>query len=165
VFWDKPRANALWHALRVDGPLPGTAPKPKPSSSASPTASLTVPPSAIHVRVLNGTGKPGLAHQVAQDLAARGFVIDGVGDADSTGYTSTVVRYDTDRNDSARTLAASVKSTPSLQLDGALSSTLELIVGSDYTGVQAVQVATPSATPTPTASLDVVTASRAVCTT
>jgi LCP family protein required for cell wall assembly len=165
VFWDKPRANALWHALRVDGPLPGTAPKPKPSSSASPTASLIVQPGAVHVRVLNGTGQQGLAHQVAQDLAARGFVIAGVGDADSTGYTSTVVRYDTDRNDSARTLAASVKGSPSLQLDGALSSTLELIVGSDWTGTQAVQIAAPSAAPTPTASLDVVTASRAVCTT
>jgi len=29
VFWDNQRANALWHALRVDGPLPGTATKPK----------------------------------------------------------------------------------------------------------------------------------------
>ena len=164
VFWDKPRANALWHALRVDGPLPGTAPKPKPSSSASPMPSLLVAPSAIHVKVLNGTGKQGLAHQVAQDLAARGFVIDGVGDADSTGYPNSVVRYGTERDDSSQTLAASVRGADRQQ-DGTLGSTLELIVGNDYSGVQAVQVSTPSPTPTPTASLDVVTADRAVCTT
>ena len=163
VFWDKPRANALWHALRVDGPLPGTAPKPKPSSSASPAPSLLVAPNAIHVRVLNGTGQQNLAHKVAQDLAARGFIIDGVGDADSSGYTHTVVRYGADRNESSQTLAASVTGA-TRQLDGALSGTLELVVGSDYTGTQAVHISTPSAAPTPTASLDVVTADRAVCT-
>ena len=164
VFWDKPRANALWHALRVDGPLPGTAPKPQPSGSASPTPSLVVPPSAIHVRVLNGTGQQGLAHKAAQDLAARGFVVDGVGDADSTGYEHSVVRYGQDREQSSETLAASVTNADR-QLNAALSTTLELIVGSDYNGTQAVHVVTPTATPTPTASLDVVTADRAVCTT
>ena len=163
VFWDKPRANALWHALRVDGPLPGTAPKPRPSASASATPSLVVQPSAIHVRVLNGTGQKGLAHQAAQDLAAKGFVIDGVGDADSTGYTRTTVRYGTERNESSQTLAASVDG--DRQLDASLGSTLLLILGTDYNGVHAVQISTPSPTPTPTASLDVVTADRAVCTT
>ena len=163
VFWDKPRANALWHALRVDGPLPGTAPKPRASASASATPSLVVQPSAIHVRVLNGTGEQGLAHKVAQDLAARGFVVDGVGDADSSGYTQTTVRYGTERNESSQTLAASVNA--DRQLDASLGSTLLLIVGSDYKGAQAVHVTTPSATPTPSASLDVVTADRAVCTT
>src|SRR3954471_2376419 len=75
VFWDKPRANTLWQALRTDGPLPGT--EPRSSASPSPSANpLVVPPSAIHVRVLNGTGEAGLAHRVASDLAARGFVIE-----------------------------------------------------------------------------------------
>jgi LCP family protein required for cell wall assembly len=160
VFWDKPRANSLWHALRADGPLPGTEPKPKPSSSAS-ASPLVVPPSAIHVRVLNGTGESGLAHRVAQDLAARGFVVDDVGDADSTGYTSTVVRYGPDLVQSSQTLAASVPGA-TRQLDGALSGTLQIVVGTDYSGVQAVKISTP--TPTPSASLDVVTANRAICT-
>jgi LCP family protein required for cell wall assembly len=165
VFWDKTRAASLWHALRVDGPLPGTAPKPRssPTASSSPT-SLVVAPSAIHVRVLNGTGEQGLAHKVAQDLASRGFVIDSMGDADSTGYTNTVVRYGPDRDQSSETLAASVVGA-SRQLNGALSSTLELVIGSDYSGTKSVRIATPSSKPSPTASLDVVTADRAVCTT
>ncbi|HET7529454.1 MAG TPA: LytR C-terminal domain-containing protein, partial [Mycobacteriales bacterium] len=162
VFWDKKRANALWHALRTDGPLPGTEPKPKPSPSTS-GSPLVVPPSAIHVRVLNGTGQNGLAHQVAQDLAAHGFIVDEVGDADSTGYTTTVVRYGTDRIESSQTLAASVVGA-TRQLDGALSGTLELVVGSDYTRTRSVRISTPSPTPTPSASLDVVTANHAVCT-
>src|SRR3954453_2658939 len=162
VFWDKPRANTLWHALRVDGPLPGTAPKPRPSSSES-AAPLVVAPSAIRVRVLNGTGETGLAHKVAQELAARGFVVVGTGDADSTGYTTTVVRYGPDRNQSSQTLAASVTGA-TRQINGALSGTLELIVGTDYAGTKAVKVTTPTATPSATPSLDAVTADRAVCT-
>jgi hypothetical protein len=164
VFWDKARAATLWHELRVDGPLPGTAPKPRPSGASSSPTPLLVAPGAVHVRVLNGTGEQGLAHKVAQELAARGFVIDSVGDADSTGYTSTFVRYGPDRNESSETLAASVIGA-TRQLNGALSGTLELVVGSDYTGTRAVQVTSPTSTPSPTGSLDVVTADRAVCTT
>jgi len=164
VFWDKQRANSLWHALRVDGPLPGTAPKPRPSSSATPSAPpLVVPPSGVHVRVLNGTGQPGLALRVANELRSRGFVVDSVGDADSTGYTTTVVRYGPDRNQSSQTLAASVVGA-TRQLDGALSGTLELVVGRDYSGTRAVQLSSPTPAPSATASLDTITASRAVCT-
>src|SRR3954453_2271000 len=162
VFWDKQRANTLWHALRVDGPLPGTAPKPRPSSSTS-AAPLVVAPSAIRVRVLNGTGQQGLAHKVAQELAARGFVVVGTGDADSTGYTTTVVRYGPDRNQSSQTLAASVTGA-TRQLNGALSGTIELIVGTNYAGAKAVKVTSPTSAPSATPSLDAVTADRAVCT-
>ena len=164
VGWDTARADLLWRALKTDGPLPGTEPRrPKPTVTPSATP-LVVPPSVVHVRVLNGTGRPGLAHKVAADLSALGFQIDGVGDADASTYTTTVVRYGPDRNESSQTLAAAIPGA-TRQLDGALSSTLSLIVGSDYHGVQSVQVATPSTTPSPTprASLDVVTAQNDVC--
>jgi len=158
VFWDKQRADDLWQALKTDGPLPGTELKPKPSPSASP---LIVAPSAIHVRVLNGTGERGLAHKVASELSSRGFVIDGVGDAESSSYTNTVVRYGVDRNESSQTLSASVPGSVRQQ-DGTLGTTLVLVVGSDYNGTQAVTITTP--TPTPSASLDVVNAAHDVCT-
>lgn len=160
VFWDKERAKALWHALRTDQPLPGTELKPKKSSPQQ--AKLIVPPSQIHVRVLNGTGEPGIAHKVADELAKRGFVIEGEpSDADSTSYTTTVVRYGVDKNESSQTLAASVPGADRQQ-DGTLGSTLELIIGSDYSGTQPVTISTPSPKPTP--SLDVVTAARDRCT-
>src|SRR4051812_16760156 len=160
VFWDKERANALWQALRTDGPLPGTELKPKPS--ASPGANkLTVPPTAIHVRVLNGTGEVGIAHKVADELSSRGFVIDGVGDAESSSYSTTFIRYGVDRNESSQTLAASVPDSIRAQ-DASLGSTLELIVGSNYNGTAAVTISSPKPTPTP--SLDVVTAAKDRCT-
>ncbi|MDQ1695482.1 MAG: hypothetical protein QOJ03_835 [Frankiaceae bacterium] len=162
VFWDKSRANMLWSALRSDGPLPGT--EPRPSGSPSPSASpLVVAPSAIHVRVLNGTGQSGLAHKVADELRSRGFVVDGVGDANSSAYTSSIVRYGVDRNESSQTLTAAVPGS-NRQQDGTLGSTLELIVGSDYAGTRSVTISSPTATPTPRPSLDVVTAQHDVCT-
>ncbi len=159
VFWDKKRARALWHALRTDGPLPGTEPKSR-RGSARGRADLTVAPSQIHVRVLNGTGESGLAHRVADELGRQGFVVDGIGDADSS-YPSSVVRYGVDRADSAQTLAAAVPGADR-QTDGTLGTTLVLVVGRDYSGTQPVTVTTPS--PAPTASLNVVTAKEDVCT-
>jgi hypothetical protein len=161
VFWDKKRARALWQALAEDRPLPGTEPKPKPSGTASATPRLVVAPSAIHVRVLNGTGENGLAARVADDLRARGFVVDEVTDADSTDYTDSVVRYGTEKRESSETLAAAVPGS-TRQQDAALGSVLELIVGRDYSGTRAVTVSSP--TPTPSASLDYVTANRDRCT-
>ena len=160
VYWDKTRAKALWHALQTDGPLPGTELKPKPSASPGATK-LTVAPSGIHVRVLNGTGEVGIAHKVADDLAKQGFVIDGVGDADSSSYSETTVRYGVDKVESSQTLSASVPGSVRAQ-DGSLGTTLELIVGSNYSGTVAVTVSSPNPTPTP--SLDVVTAAKDRCT-
>lgn len=169
VIWDQQRAALLWNALRTDGPLPGTAPAPTPTPSASATASagppLIVAPSNIRVRVLNGTGQKGIAHKVADALAAEGFQIVGVGDADSSGYATTFVRYGTTKNESSETLAAAVPGS-TRQLDGSLGGILELVVGSNYTSVVPVQVSgggAPAANPTPTATLDTVTAERDVC--
>ena len=156
VLWDKQRAHALWHALKTDGPLPGT----QTGHGLHKKPALTVPPSQIRVRVLNGTGEAGLAHKVADELARRGFVIDGVGDA-GRHYASSVVRYGVDRAESAQTLAASVPGA-TRQSAAALGTTLELVVGKDYSGTTSVTVAAPS--PTPSSSLGVVTAKEDVCT-
>jgi LCP family protein required for cell wall assembly len=162
VYWDKPRAKALWTALAKDEPLPGTEPKPKGSPTPS-APRLIVAPSEIHVRVLNGTGEVGLAHRVSDDLRAKGFVIDEIGDADSSSYTSSIVRYGSEKVESSQTLAASVTGSER-QADGTLGSTLTLIVGSDYAGVRSVTISSATPTPSPTSSLDVVTADRDRCT-
>jgi LCP family protein required for cell wall assembly len=170
VIWDDARASLLWNALRTDGPLPGTAPLPSPSPSTTASASaptLIVAPSHIRVRILNGTGQPGIAHKVADQLAAEGFDIVGVGDADSPSYTTTFVRYGTTKNESSETLAAAVPGSDR-QLDGSLGSVLQLVVGSNYAGVVPVQVSSggvPTPNPSPTATLDTVTADRDVCAT
>jgi LCP family protein required for cell wall assembly len=171
IAWDPVKAPALWTALRRDLPLPGApraTPSPTASASASPSGNgLTIPPSAITIRVLNGTGETGIAHRVAADLAALGFHTSA-GNATQRGYTTTLVRYGSSRNESSMTVAAAVPGSQR-ELDPTLGSVIQLVLGSDYNGVVPVTVtrATPTATPTPSPSqsLDVVTADQNICST
>jgi LCP family protein required for cell wall assembly len=163
ISWDPAKAPALWTALRRDQPLPGQG-TAKPSASPTPSGNgLTILPSAITVQVLNGTGETGIAHRVAAELAAEGFHAVP-GNATARGVTTTVVRYGSSRQDSSMTVAAAVKGS-TRQLDPTLkSTTIQLVIGSNFGGVVPVTVTpTASATPTPEPSLDITTADQNIC--
>jgi len=167
IGWDPVKAPALWNALRRDQPLPGQS-KPAASPSASPVGNgLTIPPSAITVQVLNGTGETGIAHRVAAELAAEGFHAVP-GNAATRGVTTTVVRYGSGRNESSMTVAAAVKGS-TREADPTLRpTTIQLVIGSDFGGVVPVTVTpstTPSANPSPAPSLDITTAGQDICST
>ncbi len=76
-----------------------SATKPHPvvtSTTVAPTtttAPATVPAGEVVVDVLNGSGGRGVAGRVAQQLSAAGFVIGTISDAQSFGYTASVVEY------------------------------------------------------------------------
>lgn len=148
---DEPKADALFAQLRRDGP--GSSPTATPTPAGP---RLIVAPSAITVKVYNGTSTAGLATKASEDLRAVGFNVLSPGTR-STGATSTVVRYGPTRADSARTLAAAVPGALLVQ-DDSLGRTLELVVGSSYAGARAVSVSrptagsSPSSAPTATAS-------------
>src|SRR4051794_40629808 len=112
IGWDPAKAPALWAAIRRDQPLPGQATS-KPSAGPSPAGNgLTIPPGAITVQVLNGTGQTGIAHRVASELAAEGFHAVP-GNASARGITTTVVRYGSSRNEASMTLAPGGQGTAS----------------------------------------------------
>lgn len=138
----EPQARSLFATLREE-----KAPVPGGTRTAAP-ATVSVPPSAVRVRVLNGTDEPGLARRAAHELAARGFVVIGVDDADSHDYADTVVRRGPNRRESAETLAAAVPGSTQ-QLDGSLTRTLELVVGRSYAGTRSVRVAVSTSGPAP----------------
>ncbi len=140
VILDDVAGAALWRALRDDGPIPGARP---PDVGAPP---LTVAPTGIRVRVLNGAGTPGLARRAAEALGKAGFRVRGVGDADASTYAETVVRHGVERADSARTVAAALPGSR-MQVDATLGSVVEVVIGSDYTGVTPVTVATQAPRP------------------
>ena len=64
--------------------------------------------------------------------------VDGNSPAGSDAST-TVIRYGPTRSDSAKTLAASIPGSK-LQLDNSFGNGLQVLVGSNYTGVQQVKV-------------------------
>lgn len=101
----------------------------------------TMPYQQVQVRVLNGTGTPGLAGQTARRLRALGFDVLGTGNAPATA-TTTVTYSGTAQADSAYTLMGALKSTPAAQnqlaepaLQTGTPGPVTLVLGSDFAGV------------------------------
>ncbi|WP_433431181.1 LCP family protein [Nonomuraea sp. CA-141351] len=84
VQFSQPAARDFFESVRDDVEVTAT---PAPGKSAAPK----IENKQVRVQVLNGTGEPGKAVQVADELAAQGFVITEVGNAATTANTA--VRY------------------------------------------------------------------------
>ncbi|MFF4411340.1 LCP family protein [Streptosporangium sp. NPDC001559] len=168
VLWDKEAAAELFRRIAADDPLtkpakptnspsgtpsvkPSVKPSEKPSEKPS-AAPLTVPPSRIAVKVLNGTLIRGLGARTRNDLLKAGFrVPQPAGDTRERDHDKTLIRYGPGREDSARTLAAALPGAEVRAVDD-LGDRIEVVVGQKYPGARKVTVTAPSATPTPTPS-------------
>ena len=131
------KAQPIYDAINND-----TAYPPPVAVVAGPP--LKTPPDQISVKVFNATGTPGQAKKVAAALTALGFNVVGVATATSVSST-TLVHYAPSRDQSGRTLTATVVGATSIA-DSSLGSTLDLYVGTDYTRVQAVSVTSSGST-------------------
>lgn len=160
VLLDDVAGRALYDSIINDKPQ---APKAaKPSGSPKPNV-LTVAPQEVQVRVLNGVGVNGLGRKVSGDLQSVGFTTVEPTNAPATATTT--VRYSADNRDAALTLAAAV---PGAVLRPDASTSLDLVVGSNYTGVKTVRVGDPAtkaaSAPKPSkSSAPAVTAADARC--
>jgi LCP family protein required for cell wall assembly len=130
--------HAFFADLSAD-PAPATSTAP-----ATPAAPTTVAPSAVDVAVLNGSGTAGLAADTAAALQAAGYVVASSGNADSSDYTATEIRYAAGDEAQANTLVAAIPGAKAKKADGATSGTVQLVLGSDFNGVG--QAVTPPAT-------------------
>ncbi len=101
-------ADALWAAIRGDEPLPGTAPAPTASGSATtpPAPVPTVSPDQLAVKVVNSSGVSGLAVQASEALAVQGFSISGRTNGTVGDVTGAVIRHPVDQAAAAVTLQA-----------------------------------------------------------
>jgi LCP family protein required for cell wall assembly len=145
-------AHAIWQGLIDDTGLPGhKRPGAGASSSARPTPVpvVSVAPTAVQVRVIDGTGSLAHARAAANALRARGFVVTSVATGTDASVATTIVRYNPGYDQSARTLHSSLPGSRQ-QVAPELGRTLEVVVGSDY--AQVVKVRVKAAAPTPSAS-------------
>ncbi|OPG02406.1 hypothetical protein B1L11_42580 [Microbispora sp. GKU 823] len=95
VQWKQPAAGNLFKAIANDTEVTPTA-SATPSAAASPSGPVVTKPQQVKVQVFNGTNTSGRAKEVAEELAALGFNVVGVGDAlrpDGTDQPKTTVRY------------------------------------------------------------------------
>jgi len=162
VLLDDAAGRTLYDSIINDKPAPppGTAAAPKPKNV------LTVAPPEVTVRVLNGVGTGGMAGTVSTALQAVGFTTVDPTNAPITATTT--VRYAPDMAEAAKTVAAAV---PGAVLQPDAGTTLDLVLGKNYTTVTAVKVGDPSTArvaaapkPKPTASAKPpVTAADATC--
>jgi LCP family protein required for cell wall assembly len=110
----------------------------------------TLPDGQVQVRVLNGTGIPGLAARTARRLTRLGFHVTGTGDTAATAAT-TVTYSGTAQADSAYTLMTELKSAPAAQNllaepapQTGRPGAVTLVIGSDFAGVNAPAAAHPA---------------------
>ncbi len=161
VQWT-PAAAALWQQVRTDTAGPASAtPTASPTADPGTSSELLVAPSKISVQVLNVGGTAGAAGTLSKALTGVGFVSGGTGDGQATDPGEDVlVRYGTDRQDSANTVAAALGGAKT-QLDPSLGKNIVVEVASAGVTVSDVRsrvTGTPAAaTPTPTITARVAT--------
>jgi len=146
VLLDDDKAQALFTSIRNDV-APGKRPK---RGDKQPSTPILVAPANVRVSVFNASGVNGLGRKAAQDITAVGFQNIGIPQTRGPGgATQTVILHGPDKADSARTLQAAVPGSV-LQLDPSLGRTLQLVVGTSYTGAQKVTVSSQPTGPTGT---------------
>jgi LCP family protein required for cell wall assembly len=134
VEFEQPQASSLFYAIAHDTTLPKMHKGKK--SKKSVTQVLDTTPSKVDVTVLNGTNISGLAGQAGSDLSGRGFNVVSTGNASTTGYTSPVIEYESATSMPAvNTLKAQLSGVTVRKDAGLTPGSIELIVGSSFTGL------------------------------
>ncbi len=132
VQW-APQARTLFAAIAHDRALPAT---PVKNVAAAQSALRTAPPPPIDVEVLNGSGIAGSARQAAASLTDQGFHVVGRSDAASFGYADSVIEYPSHADlAAARALKAQVRGARLKKDPDVAAGTLDLIVGSSFSGL------------------------------
>jgi LCP family protein required for cell wall assembly len=156
VQFMQPQASQVFAAIARDMTVPKVSTTPVPSSSGGAQV-LTTSPANVKVEVLNGSGITHIATAAAAGLTSRGFDVTGTGDAPSFAYTKSVIEYSSAADLAAvNTLKKELTNVTSLQVASLTPGTVDLILGSDFTGLDpetpatSVTAVTPQASVTPT---------------
>ncbi|MGY1641370.1 LCP family protein [Geodermatophilus sp. SYSU D00703] len=103
-----------------------------PTSEAAPA---TADPSEVTLDVYNGSGTAGLAASAAAALGGAGFTVAATGNADSSDYETTEIRYAAGDEALARAVAAVIPGAKTTKSEDAATGTLQLVLGSDFNGI------------------------------
>src|SRR5271165_5551191 len=149
----QPQASQVFAAIARDMTVPRVSTTPVPTSSGGAQV-LTTSPGNVKVEVLNGSGVAHIASEAATGLTSRGFDVTGTGDAPNFAYTNSVIEYSSTADMAAvNTLKKELTNVTSLRVASLTPGTVDLILGSDFTGLAPAPAAqvTPRASATPTA--------------
>jgi hypothetical protein len=150
----QPQAGEVFSAIARDKTVPKVLTTPAASATGGAQV-LTTSPGNVNVEVLNGSGVTRVARQAAAGLTSRGFNVTGTGDAPNFAYTKSVIEYSTAADMPAvNTLMKQLTNVTSLQVSSLTPGTVDLILGSDFTGLapRTPQTTATRATGSPRAS-------------
>ena len=150
----QPQASRVFRAVARDMTVPKVSTTPAPSATGGAQV-LTVSPGKVNVQVLNGSGISRVASEAAAGLTSRGFNVTGTGDAPDFAYTKSVIEYSTAADMPAvNTLMKELTHVTSLQVPSLTPGTVDLILGSDFTGLvpRSQRSSQTTATPLPASS-------------
>ena len=141
VQFAQPQADKVFADIAHDVSVPKATATPAASASASSSSGgaqvLTTSPSKVRVEVLNGSGVATIATQAAAGLTKRGFDVTGTGDAPSYAYTKSVIEYSSSADlAQVNTLNQELSNVTDLKDATLTPGTVELILGSDFTGLK-----------------------------
>ncbi|MEV0265917.1 LCP family protein [Streptomyces sp. NPDC050617] len=144
VKWDEAKAQRLFQSLREDRPIAAR----QGGDGAHGAKPVDVAPQQIRVRVLNGSGHPGLGRAADHALAATGFNTDKApATAQGTPMPHTVVGYDPGWDRSAQSLAAALPGAELRQVPNQ-GPVLTVTLGTQFTdaakGVRKVRAQEPA---------------------
>ena len=147
----QPQAGEVFAAIARDMTVPKVSSTPAPSSGPRGGAQvLTTSPANVKVEVLNGSGVSRVANEAAAGLTSRGFDVTGTGDAPNFAYTNSVIEYSSAADTAAvNTLKKELTNVTSLQVASLTPGTVDLILGSEFTGLVPKTPKSPQATATP----------------
>lgn len=146
----QPQTREVFGAIARDMTVPKVSTTPGPSSTGGAQV-LTTSPGNVKVKVLNGSGVSHVANEAAVGLTSRGFNVTGTGDAPNFAYTKSVIEYSTVADMPAvNTLKKELTDVTSLHVPSIAPGTIDLILGSDFTGLVPRTAKNPQVTATPT---------------
>jgi len=133
--------------------------EPEKDAPESAAPEKTVERSEVTVDVYNGSGIVGLAKSASEDLTAKGFGAGTTGNADSSSYTATEIRYAAGEEALANAVLEAVPGASLVESTEVPAGTVHLVLGSDFNGVgqkvdEVPAPATSSAAPKPRTAAD-----------
>jgi LCP family protein required for cell wall assembly len=162
VVFQEPQAQDLFNAIAHDTTVPKASKNPAKTKTPTSTPVVDTTPSKVNVEVENGSGIGGVAGQAGSDLTNLGFNVEGTGDASNFDYTSSVIEY-AGASDlpAVNTLKSYLSNVQVLQDSSMTPGTLNLIIGSDFSGFSSQPAPSPSTSPSPSSSPSVASVSAA----
>ena len=160
VMWQQPQATRLFSAIAHDQSVAKPSKKRFSTAAGGPvtpsTASVGTLPK-IGIKVLNATDIAGLAAQTARSLSQGHFDVTGTGNAVAPS-ASTIIQYSSAADAAAaNALTQFVPGAVPQQVAGITTGTVDLILGSSFTGIRAAAAAPSSSPSAPSSGMSNVT--------